>query len=239
MKRSIGWDGFHNARDLGGLPTGDGRVTRFGAYIRSANVRFVTDTGWREAYDAGLRTVVDLRNDHERLPDHDPGPPPGIDHRQTPLDDFDDAEFWDHVIGEQLHGSPLYYPLFLERKADRCAAIVTTLARAAPGAVLFHCVAGRDRTGLVTLLLLALAGVEPETIADDYELSATSLAGLFAAMGEPDQAPQVASSLAKRGTTARAAILATLNGFDAESHLVAAGVTPTDLEVIRTRLVRR
>jgi hypothetical protein len=59
----------------------------------------------------------------------------------------------------------------LEHKAERCAAAVAAVADARPGGVLVHCTIGRDRTGLVSLLLLALVGVAPADIADDYELS--------------------------------------------------------------------
>lgn len=115
--------------------------------------------------------------------------------------------------------------------------MITALAHAAPGGVVFHCATGRDRTGLVTLLLLALAGVEPGAIADDYELSAESLKALFAAMGLPDQGPGLEAELTERGTTARAAILAALEDFDAETYLLAAGVSATSLTMIRHRLL--
>ena len=65
MTRVLPWEGFANARDLGGLPARDGRVTRSGAYIRWGDLRFVTDAGRRMACDAGVRTIIDLRNDDE------------------------------------------------------------------------------------------------------------------------------------------------------------------------------
>jgi protein-tyrosine phosphatase len=111
------------------------------------------------------------------------------------------------------------------------------LASAPAGGVLFHCGAGRDRTGLVALLLLALANVKPEAIVEDYELSITALTALFARMGVKDQGPSIESILARRGTTIRTALLETLDGFNAEHYLLAAGVSPTDIELIRRRLV--
>ncbi|MGH3379601.1 MAG: tyrosine-protein phosphatase, partial [Actinoallomurus sp.] len=63
--REIRWDGFFNARDLGGLPTRAGQTTRHGVFVRSADLRFVTEAGWRAARDYGIRTVLDLRNDDE------------------------------------------------------------------------------------------------------------------------------------------------------------------------------
>ena len=255
-KRDITWEGFHNARDLGGLPTGDGRYTRFGALIRSADLRFVTPAGWKAAHAAGVRTIIDLRNDDEIRPgtgvpstrlagsaqlapaETGPAVPYGMRRAEVPLDDIEDVAFWRYLNRERLNGTPLYYRPFLERKPRRCAAVITAIARALPtGGVLFHCGAGRDRTGLIALLLLALAGVEPDAIAADYEESAEHLPGLFAALGMADQGPVIERVLAGKGTTARDALLAVLDGFDAERYLLRAGVAPGDIATIRHHLL--
>jgi protein-tyrosine phosphatase len=238
--RDVTWEGFFNARDLGGLPTRDGGVTRRGAFIRSADLRFVTVAGWRSAYEAGVRTVVDLRNDDEVRPGAGPGltalggsahfvpveprapVPGGIDTVHMPLDGVEDVAFWRYLNEERLNGTPLYFGPFMERKPERCAAAVAAVANTRPGGVIFHCGGGRDRTGLLALLLLALAGVEPEVIAADYEQSMSgrsSRAALLAAMGDADDSAGYHRALAGRGTTARAAVLATLEGFDAETYL--------------------
>src|SRR5208282_1854323 len=109
--RRITWEGFANARDLGGLPARDGRVTRFGAYIRSGDLRFVTETGWRMARDAGVRTIIDLRNDDEirphagqqtqlagsaqfAAPAPAASPPTWMNRVESALDDIADTGFW-------------------------------------------------------------------------------------------------------------------------------------------------
>jgi hypothetical protein len=255
MDRAVTWEGFHNTRDLGGLPTAAGRTTRHGAFFRAADLRFVTETGWAQARESGVRTVIDLRNADEIRPTTD-GPtalagsaqfaaaagvtaPAGIDRVEVPLDDIDDVEFWRHVNRERLNGTPLYYRVFLERKAERCAAVIEAIARSAPGGVLFHCGAGRDRTGLVALLLLALAGVGPDAIAADYDLSAEAVKPLFAVMGTEDQGPVIAAILAERRTTTAAAIRDTLDGFDVERYLLEAGAGSEQLDDIRHRLTHR
>ncbi|WP_150255448.1 tyrosine-protein phosphatase [Nocardiopsis deserti] len=253
--RQIAWDGFFNTRDLGGLPSRDGRTTRPGAFVRSADPRFVTDRGWRAAYDAGVRTVVDLRNPDEIRPtpgegltgrggsaafpaEAAPTPlPAGMTRLEVPLDDVEDVGFWQHVNRRRLNGSLLYYRPFLERKGERCAAVVTTLAQAGPGGVLFHCGAGRDRTGLVALLLLALAEVEVAAIADDYELSTAELVPLFAAMGLKDQGPVIEALLSERGLTLRDTVLNALHGLDTHAYLLDAGVREEDLDTIWKRLL--
>ncbi|MEC3891181.1 tyrosine-protein phosphatase [Nocardiopsis sp. LDBS1602] len=255
--RQITWDGFFNTRDLGGLPTSHGGTTRRGAFIRAADLRFVTVEGWRSAYEAGVRTIVDLRNPDEIRPSQDEGLtrqggsavfpasadqaplPPGMNRLEIPLDHVEDVEFWKDINGRGLNGSPLYFRPFLDRKAERCAAVVTALARSEPGGVLFHCGAGRDRTGLIGLLLLALAEVEPDSIADDYEISTEALKPLFAAMGKEDQGPLIASLLADRGLTLRDSVLAALEDLDAEALLLEAGVADDDLARVRARLLDR
>ena len=253
--RRITWEGFFNTRDLGGLPTRHGRTTRHGAFVRSADLRFVTAEGWRAAHDAGVRTVVDLRNPDEirrvrgegatkaggsasfTAPTDATPPPPETRRVEVPMDDVEDVVFWRGVNHGGLNGSPLYFRPFLDRKADRCAAVVTALARSGPGGVLFHCGAGRDRTGLVSLLLLSLAEVEPEAIADDYALSTDALGPLFAALGQADQAPVIASLLAARGLTLRGSVLDVLGDLDARTLLLEAGVARTDLDRVRGMLL--
>jgi protein-tyrosine phosphatase len=236
MVRDIAWEGFYNARDLGGLPTRDGHVTRNGALIRSADLCLVTEGGWRTAYEAGVRTVIDLRNDDEVA--SAPPVPPDISRVRVALDGVEDTELWNHIRVERIDGTPLYYRPFLQRQAHRCVAAVSAVARAQPGGVIFHCGAGRDRTGLVTVLVLALAGVDPEVIADDYELSAERLPPLFTALGMDQQAPVLERILAEKGTTARRALLDVLDGFDAEEYLLAAGADKDDLTAVRSRLVQ-
>lgn len=255
-RRAVDWEGFINTRDLGGLPTLDGRTTRYGVYYRSADPRFVTDAGWSAARAAGLRTVVDLRNDDEirpglpnsteaagtvRVPPPAGGPaiPPDLSRVEVPIDDIADIALWQRFNTAGLNGTPLYFRPFLEAKPGRVAAAIRALARAAPGGVLFHCAAGRDRTGLVALVLETLAGVEPEAIADDYVHSAIALADVYARIGLADQNPRIAAQLAAHGTTARQAVLDVVADFDAEAYLLSAGVEPTDLDQIRRRLLEQ
>jgi hypothetical protein len=255
-RRVVDWDGFVNARDLGGLRTRAGAVTRYGAYVRSGSLRQVTPAGWAAAYSAGLRTVVDLRNDDEIRPV--PGvpptrragtsmlppvaadaadPPAGIERIEVALDGIGDVEFWQRLNADRLNGTPLYYRPFLDRMPQRVAAVVRTLARAPDGTVLFHCSAGRDRTGLVALLLLALVDVDPDHIADDYELSAPSVAAFLASAGWPDPTEEIAAVVREHGHTTRSAVLSVLEELDVERYLLSAGVAPADIGAIRGRLL--
>ncbi|MCF6469400.1 tyrosine-protein phosphatase [Nonomuraea sp. MG754425] len=235
--RHLDWDGCFNARDLGGIPVPGGGRIRWRAVIRSDSPERLTPSGWSALTTYGIQTVVDLRNRSERQGDRW-ARPSALSTVHVPLDDADDTDFWTYVWDNELDGSPLYYRLFLERKAQQCVAAVAAVARAQPGGVLIHCGLGRDRTGLVAMLLLALAGVGPDDIAADYALSTPRLPRLFAALGIDDQTDGIQDILTRRNTTVRAALLDALDGLDVEDHLRAAGLIAPDLQAVRERLVR-
>jgi protein-tyrosine phosphatase len=215
-QRALAWDGCSNVRDLGGLRTEGGRETAWRAVVRSDSPDRLTAAGWEALAAYGIRTIVDLRNEDELG-----GEPAGVDYVHLPLDGVEDAEFWAEWGSGPQFGTPLYYRPHLERFPERNAAAVRAIARAQPGGVLFHCVGGRDRTGQVAMLLLALAGVAPEEIAADYRMSGNDEGDEF---------------LAGRGTSSTEVILETLDGLDVETYLRASGVNDADLAEIRRRL---
>ena len=183
-----------------------------------------------------MRTVVDLRNDDERGPDS-ARRPGGVQTVQVPLDGAEDRSFWEVWASGPQFATPLYYRPHLDRFPERNAAVVAAVARAAPGGVVVHCGGGRDRTGQVAMLLLALAGVPADVIADDYALSQDRLRARYAALGEPDQGPRITAFLAERGLTTRGLIMEILSSVDLEARLRAGGLTGHDLAVLRARLV--
>jgi protein-tyrosine phosphatase len=219
-------------RDLGGLRTHAGRTTRWGAVVRSDDLDRLTDAGWSALEGYGVRTIVDLRNDEERTLR-----PRTVTTVPVPLDDADDTDFWEACWADELDGSPLYYLPFLDRKPERCAAAVAAIAQADPGAVVFHCGAGRDRTGLVSVLLLALAGVVPEDIVADYELSNVRLRRFWAVHGTEDQSAVIADILRRKNTSARELLLELLASLDVEAYLRSGGLGDDDLAAVRARLL--
>jgi protein-tyrosine phosphatase len=235
VDRHLPWDNCYNIRDLGGVRRVAGGETRWGAMVRADSPERLTPAGWAAAWDYGIRTVIDLRNEGEIQPDSRPSEFTTV---SVPLDGEQDKEFWDiwGVTGNLLTCTPLYYTPFLDRKPERVAAAVTAIARAQPGGVMFHCAAGRDRTGLISLVLLALAGAEPEEIAADYMMSTQRLEQAWMDLGLGDQTAGIEKLVASHGTTAREALLKTLGNLDVEPYLLAADVHPDDIAVIRHRL---
>ncbi len=236
--RHLDWDGCFNVRDLGGLRTTDGATTRWGAVVRADALSGLSASGWAAVVEHGVRTVVDLRNDDE-LSDDAAARPGEVTTLHLPLDGKEDRAFWDEWDCGPHFGTPLYYLPQLRRMPERSAAALTAIARAQAGGVAVHCGAGRDRAGLIAMLLLALAGVSADDIAADYALSARRLRVRFAALGEVDEGPLLEAFLTERRTTGAALIVRTLAGLDVEGLLRDAGLAADDLDALRRRLVER
>jgi protein-tyrosine phosphatase len=230
VDRRLDWDGCFNVRDLGGLPTADGRETRWGAVVRSEAPDLLTADGWSALYEHGIRTIIDLRSDDELTRDAERRADLHIVRR--PLDAVEDAEFWDRGTAGGQFGTPLYYRPFLDHFPHRIVGVLGVIAQARLGGVLVHRAAGRHRTGLITLLLLALVGVAAEDIAD-YALSVSGLARLFTLL----EGPGIDAYLACAGTSAREVIISTLGSLDVDAYLRVAGLGNVDLAELRARLL--
>lgn len=235
--RHLDWEGCFNARDLGGLRTVNGRATHFGRVVRADSLDGLTATGWAALTAYGVRTIIDLRNDDERTADVVPRPPTVTTHH-CPLDGSDDREFWDVWDSGPQFGTPLYYRPHLERMPQRSAAVLASIAAAPPGGVAFHCGVGRDRAGLVTMLLLALVGVTPDDIVADYVLSAERLTARAAILGDDDHEPILLAYMAEQGTTAAEVLRRVLDDLDdVRALLVSGGLTEQDIATLQRRLL--
>ncbi|MEX2212001.1 MAG: tyrosine-protein phosphatase [Gaiellaceae bacterium] len=173
--RELVWDGCINVRDLGGLPTEDGRTTRFKGVVRSDSVRQLTEEGWQALAGYGVRRIVDLRW-HDELAE-DPRRDLDIEVVHVPVfPDLGDPA-WEEAGAGGDRGRE--YAWLLETGADRFAQAVTSVSEAPEGPVVVHCAAGKDRTGLVAALVLRLVGVPHEAIVDDYVISGRNLEHLI------------------------------------------------------------
>jgi protein tyrosine/serine phosphatase len=119
---------------------------------------------------------------------------------------------------------------------------MTAIARAPEGGVLVHCHAGKDRTGVVVALLLALAGVPAETIAADYALSERYLQPLYRQLMAETQDPVERERLAQEVQSPPEIMLAVLSwlettGRGIERYLLDSGMEPDDLQRLRRRLI--
>ncbi len=221
--RILNWEGCNNVRDLGGLQASDGRMTHPGVIVRSDTPARLTAAGWSALYDYGIRTIITLRT-HGMTEDelNFTSPYPDIVNIQAEIEDITNLEFVEKWVNTSFWGTPLYFRDTLQRWPQRHAAVFSAIARAQPGGVLFHCIRGHDRTGIISLLLLGFAGVLPDEIIADYELSVD---------------PVREKVLARENTSVRESILGTLDGFDFDGYLRMGGPTQDDLDAVRARFL--
>jgi protein-tyrosine phosphatase len=230
----VTWQGAFNLRDLGGLPLTGGGLTALGRVYRSGAPEWMTERGWGDARDAGLTTIVDLRNapsETERLPHH-----PVIDAAvtkfasviSTPTEDPDDGEFMS-VCGPWLD-HPRSYADNLAFYPKKFAAVFTAIA-SSDGGVLVHCSGGKDRTGMVVAMLLTLAGVETDAIVADYEAAfRTANAAMLANPTLHRHFATTDDELDAWMIERTAALREWLYGLDVEAYLRDAGVSAATLE---------
>ena len=235
-------------RELGGLPTEDGGETRFGAVVRADSIHQLSEAGWRALVNHGIRTVIDLRGDHEREDDPPAELPVEVVH--IPFMEASEAE-WEE-IAEEIEAAAATAPdvaastrdvylIFLERFRDNVAAAVRAVAHAPEGGVLIHCVGGKDRTGLLAAFLLHLAGVPDDEIAADYALSEERLLprheAWFAAAADEEELERL-KRIAQTPAASMAGVLAELERRhrSVEGYLRDVGVADEELELIRARL---
>jgi hypothetical protein len=225
-KGPLTWSACFTARDLGGLPLTAGGTTRHGALVRSDTTDRLDAGGWQALLDHGVRTVIDLRNDDERAPVD--GRPSEVETLVLPHDGLDEhPDFWATWADDPRFATPLYFAPHLERFPHRSARVLKAIAHARPGGVLVHCQGGRDRTGLIAMLALAIAGVEPTAIADDYARS-------FEGAARQDTDAKVLAAL--DGATPQAAVLDVLATTDLDALLARGGLTDADAAALRARL---
>jgi protein-tyrosine phosphatase len=238
--RRLAWDDCVNARDLGGYPTGDGRETRWGAVVRSDSLAALTPAGRDALLAYGVRSVVDLRLPAEIEAHPNPFAEPG-DHGVA----YTNVSILDPAAGFPPDTITLAenYLWSLDRFGGLVAAALAAIANAPEGGVLIHCAAGKDRTGLIAALLLALVDVPDRTVAADYALTAECLRPREQAWLEngPGERADREALLVRYAPTAEV-MLEVLDRLRqrygaVEAYLRQAGVPADDLARLRARLL--
>ncbi|MFF9277075.1 tyrosine-protein phosphatase [Streptomyces griseosporeus] len=173
--------GVRNFRDVGGLPTVDGRRVRHGVLFRSGHLAHATQEDAAFLSSLGLHTIFDFRNAADQKLEGPDVALPGVRNVNLPLSDpADGAEFWKMVRDgdiEQLRGllgdgraaarmTASYRQIIKERTAEHSRVLHALAEDSVPA--LMHCAAGKDRAGLSIAVTLLALGVEREAIIADY-----------------------------------------------------------------------
>ncbi|MER5534800.1 tyrosine-protein phosphatase [Streptomyces mirabilis] len=251
--------GVRNFRDVGGLPTVDGRRVRYGRLFRSGHLAHATEEDAAFLSSLGLHTIFDFRNAADQKLEGPDVELPGVRNVNLPLTDpADGSEFWKMVRDgdvEQLRGHlgdgqaanrmiGSYRTIVKERTAEHSHVLHALAEESVPA--LMHCAAGKDRAGLSIAVTLLALDVERDAIVADYlESNATHRRYKVRRNGSSEAArsPEVMELLsplfdarAEYLTAAFETIEETWGGIDVylERGL---GVTPEQRERLRERLL--
>ena len=167
-------DGTFNTRDLGGYPSASGKITQTHRLLRSDGLHQLSPKDQQTLYDYGVRKVIDLRSKYEceknvsRMAEYR-----DVAYEHVPMLDRIQSDGFEAVFPSCM--SEMYMALLAEYGAAVASALRAILAEPM-GCVLFHCTAGKDRTGVIAMLLLLLCGVPESIVIADYAATQQNIA---------------------------------------------------------------
>ena len=186
--RHLDLEGSYNVRDLGGYPGENGRKTRWEMFLRSGSMHRMTPRAQSALIDLGVRTVIDLRTTREvqeRPNVFADGSMVAYYHLNMIGDDPLDESSVAEATGEPAETIVHSYCIFLDQRQTKIGQILHALSRDGAQPVVFHCAGGKDRTGIISALILGIAEVPLHLIAQDYALSARFLLDRYFAEEAP------------------------------------------------------
>jgi len=240
VARRLNLEGAFNVRDLGGYDAANGQ-TRWRVLLRGDSLHRLTGEDQQFVRSYGVRTVIDLRHENELKTD------PNV------FSQSEDMLYYHiPIIRGEMPGSGsatmprdlgTVYRYFVDNCQDGLRETIVTIADAPQGGVLFHCAAGKDRTGVISMLLLGIAGVSPEIIATDYALTSEAMEKMapYLMQDTPADEEQRAARLAMMTSNAPD-MYNLIQYIDTQygsipAYLTKIGVSEDTIEHIRSRFV--
>lgn len=243
-RRLIALDAVHNFRDLGGYPAADGRTTRWRTLFRADGLYRLTAADLEVVRRLGLRTVIDLRSDAELA---ERGTFPHVEHpvafHHVPVID----STWQHLDRPDAEEPVVFlewaYHDMLRQGPERFAQAIEQLSQADALPAVFHCAAGKDRTGVLAMLVLGSLGVPHEFIAADYALTGEGMERMrvWAQRDAPDLWARLADAPAAFLAAHPEAMLRVIDSICADGtirdYTLSLGVSPAALDRLADRLL--
>ncbi len=218
-----------NTRELGGKKTADGNITKFGVFWRSDVIADQTAEDIEKLLECRITTIIDMRTEEELL--------------KTPngLADLKGFKYYHFPITEgsgvpeSLEAVPVSYISIAA--AENMPKVMKVIAEA-PEGVLFHCMAGKDRTGVVSAVILMACGVERDIIVSDYvvsrEYNKKRLKAFLEAHPEVDRNTVLANEKSMSGFID----LFTLRFGSIEGYFEHIGLSAEHADMIRNKLLK-
>jgi protein-tyrosine phosphatase len=242
--RHIALAGTFNIRDLGGYATIDGGSTAWRRMLRSDSLHKLDEAGVEALLSHGLVAVIDLRHGNELESAPNPfATRQGVHYTNINLL-ADLMPRADAVYEDDIDVLLELYVRTIDERRPLIREALEAIASAPEGAVLFHCAAGKDRTGIMAAILLGIAGVQRDLILDDYELTAIQIKPALAdyerrALERGQDLRSLHAIMASRRET----MSALLDHIDARyggltAYLDEAGLAPAHLARLRSRILQ-
>lgn len=245
--RRVALEGLTNFRDLGGYPVRDGGRTRWGMVFRAEALHGLTQDDLVTYERLGIATVYDLRRDAERAARPNPVASEALVFLSQTIErsPLTGSGIMTEEDGQQILRT--VYVGLLEHAGPQIGALLAGMSSAERLPAVFHCHAGKDRTGIAAALLLEVLGADRERVLDDYELTARyrfreQQTGSFERLVASGIPPEAAAGVL---TAPRWAMSEALEVLDSdyggiERYLLdRAGLDPAQVDALRTLLVTR
>lgn len=232
--------GANNIRDLGGYMIDESHMTKWNTCYRGDNLHRLTASDWKKLYDANVRTIIDLRSLAERNNEGYDSEAYGIKTYHLPMQK---EQIDMHDLHQSLAKDSFWFSLsegymgMINDNQQGIGSIFNQISESLHlGAVLFHCTAGKDRTGMTAFLLLKLLGVNKADIIADYEVSST-----YNTMGAstnellkriPEKYLYLLNSDPKNVTD----VIQYFEEHDIETYLISCGVKETNIAYLKTAM---
>lgn len=225
-------EGGANVRDIGGYPTSDNKVTKFHVFVRSSRLTNLTTKDNEFLKEYGITDVIDLRGKsliQDNFISDDNINKEYFNFHYIPLSTKKIEEYIKANEYADNFNFGIGYTYLLENKTK--IKELFDVISSAKGGVLFHCTAGKDRTGIVTALILGLCGVDKKDIVANYEVTHTYVSECKF-MDEYSLNMQISKPIFM--DTFIQNLLDKYNSF--EDYLLSCGISKENLEKIKNRL---
>ena len=177
MERNIQLEGATNFRDLGGYEASEGSKIRKGLIYRSDHLSNLTSSDFNVLNKLGIKTVCDFRSENEMIENPSPfnqSSSPKLLHipiKTLGTQDLQELSSREGITSQELANAlQSHYVLYVNQHKKKYSSFLENIALGEIP-IVFHCFAGKDRTGFASLLLLGLMGVKKDVIIEDYLLT--------------------------------------------------------------------